>query len=291
MISLLRLHVNRGVVLLLVTVSIVFFISKLTHTPYFIFPKDTEILESLDSTTAHNAPESVQQDSYKNTELTISKKLSLSALNVYTLVNNERKIHNLEPLEISESLTQSSLSKSGNMFDNQYFSHNDLQGRNFSYFVDNTSFDYIKISENLAMGDFDSAQDVVDAWMKSSGHRKNILDPVYTVTGITVESGYMFGKKTYIIVQHFGKSRLACPAIDNGLKNSIADMTKAGVMLYKEIENLDREIGKVTDNSVINIFEKELKNKKDTYNKMVDNLAVMVEKYNNQVTNFEKCRN
>ena len=45
------------------------------------------------------------------------------------------------------------------------------------------------ISENLAKGLFSPAE-VVDRWMNSSGHRKNILNPRFTRLG----SGVAFGE-------------------------------------------------------------------------------------------------
>jgi uncharacterized protein YkwD len=51
------------------------------------------------------------------------------------------------------------------------------------------------LGENLARGQ-KTAKEAVDAWLKSPGHRKNLMDPAYTDTGIGVKSG--------VWVEHFG---------------------------------------------------------------------------------------
>ena len=56
-------------------------------------------------------------------------------------------------------------------------------------------------AENIAYGQR-SAQEVFDAWMASSGHRENIMNPAYKTFGAAVfvtDSGYM-----YYWIEEFG---------------------------------------------------------------------------------------
>jgi uncharacterized protein YkwD len=60
--------------------------------------------------------------------------------------------------------------------------------------------------ENIAAG-YDSAQKVVAAWMKSDGHRKNILNCRFTSIGIGYDGGQVrpdWGPGSW--VQDFGRS-------------------------------------------------------------------------------------
>ena len=57
---------------------------------------------------------------------------------------------------------------------------------------------YSAIAENVAQGQKNPSQ-VVNAWMKSPGHRKNILSPKYTEIGVGYSNNYW--------TQVFGNSR------------------------------------------------------------------------------------
>lgn len=48
-------------------------------------------------------------------------------------------------------------------------------------------YDYYTLGENIAYG-YDSAEEVMAAWMNSAGHRANILSAMFTQVGISVQS-------------------------------------------------------------------------------------------------------
>ena len=127
--------------------------------------------------------------------------LELTPSNVIWFTNYERAINKVAPLASSPQLNRSSSDKVADMFAYQYFDHTRPGSpRGFDVFFDKENYDYIKIGENLAMGNFKTSKEVVDAWMKSPEHRRNILDPVYTNIGVSVESGTFAGNQTFIIV-------------------------------------------------------------------------------------------
>ena len=64
---------------------------------------------------------------------------------------------------------------------------------------------YSYLAENVAAGQR-SPQSVVDSWMKSSGHRKNILNPKVTEIGVGYSSVSRDRYGTYW-TQVFGSSR------------------------------------------------------------------------------------
>lgn len=73
--------------------------------------------------------------------------------------------------------------KSQDMYDNRYFSHNSpIYGTPFQM-MKNFGISYRSAAENIAKGQR-TPQEVVNAWMNSSGHRANILNASYTQIGV-----------------------------------------------------------------------------------------------------------
>ena len=79
--------------------------------------------------------------------------------------------------------------KSQDMKDNNYFSHTSpVYGSPFDM-MKNFGINYRTAAENIAKGQA-TPQAVVNAWMNSSGHRANILNPSFTKIGVGyVQSG------------------------------------------------------------------------------------------------------
>jgi uncharacterized protein YkwD len=72
----------------------------------------------------------------------------------------------------------------------------------------------VGVGENICMGgknDYDDAETaarrIVDGFMVSPGHRKNILEPAYTHLGV----GVSLKDKEYYVTQCFGASRSKNP--------------------------------------------------------------------------------
>jgi uncharacterized protein YkwD len=70
-----------------------------------------------------------------------------------------------------------------------FFGHLDRRGKSVTDRVADANIDgWAKIGENLfyCLGFEDVAGFAVKGWMRSAGHRRNILDRLYTATGIGV---------------------------------------------------------------------------------------------------------
>lgn len=89
------------------------------------------------------------------------------------------------PLKVDRNLSRIAQTKANDMVNKDYFSHTTPDGNKFSYFLYQMGYSYNAAGENLAM-DYKNNQAVVDAWMNSPGHRDNIINPVYTKTGIGI---------------------------------------------------------------------------------------------------------
>jgi len=118
---------------------------------------------------------------------------------VINLVNQEREKAGLPALEYDWELARVAKYKSQDMKDQNYFSHNSpVYGSPFAM-MQNFGINYKSAGENIARGQR-SAEQVVNAWMNSSGHRANIMSSDFTHIGVGyVESGHywtqMFIKK------------------------------------------------------------------------------------------------
>ena len=109
---------------------------------------------------------------------------------VVDLTNKERAKAGLKALQIDTKLTQSAQAKSQDMKNKNYFSHTSpTYGSPFDQ-MKSMGITYKSAAENIAMGQRSPAE-VVDAWMKSPGHKANIMNGSFTHIGVGLsDSGY-----------------------------------------------------------------------------------------------------
>ncbi|MCA1734131.1 MAG: CAP domain-containing protein, partial [Acidobacteria bacterium] len=67
----------------------------------------------------------------------------------------------------------------------RYFSHISPDGREPFEVIEDRGYDFREAGENLAAG-FASAKLVVAAWMRSPGHRDNLLSPSFEAVGVAI---------------------------------------------------------------------------------------------------------
>lgn len=102
---------------------------------------------------------------------------------VLRLVNIERAEAKLAPLTLHVKLSEVARKKSQDMKDNNYFDHNSpVYGSPFDM-MKKFGISYTAAAENIAKG-YATPAKVVNGWMNSDGHRKNILNSNYTHIGI-----------------------------------------------------------------------------------------------------------
>ena len=105
---------------------------------------------------------------------------------VIDLTNQHRQANGLKPLTHDPELSKVAQKKSQDMHQNNYFSHTSpTYGSPFDMMRD-SGIEYKTAGENIAQGQR-TPEDVVNAWMNSSGHRANILNPDFTHIGVGVE--------------------------------------------------------------------------------------------------------
>ena len=100
---------------------------------------------------------------------------------VVCLVNQQRAAHGLPALRISAKLNRSAQNWNDWMIGSGQFTH----GNNFAGRISAVGYDWQTAGENIATG-FPTPRAVVQAWMASPDHCRNILDPSFRDIGTGV---------------------------------------------------------------------------------------------------------
>lgn len=111
---------------------------------------------------------------------------------VVNLINNHRKANGLPALKVNSKLNVAAHNHSLDMAQRGYFSHTSQDGRSPWTRIKNAGYSCSTMGENIAAGQR-TAQQVFDAWKKSSGHNKNMLNRNFKSIGIGLV--YMPGSK------------------------------------------------------------------------------------------------
>lgn len=98
------------------------------------------------------------------------------AKEIFDLVNAEREAAGISPLIWSDKIAECADVRAEEICTK--FAHERPDGTNCRSMSD------LIIGENIIRGPHMSAQEMVESWMESEGHRKNILNPRYTLIGI-----------------------------------------------------------------------------------------------------------
>lgn len=111
----------------------------------------------------------------------ITSKMNKDAVEVFHLINDERKKAGLNVLRIDDDIQGLAEERARELL--ECFSHERPDKRSCFSIFDDHKIDYSECGENIAAGQR-SPKEVVKAWMDSPPHRQNILDPDFTHTGI-----------------------------------------------------------------------------------------------------------
>jgi hypothetical protein len=136
------------------------------------------------------------------------------------LTNEKRAEYGFSPLTLNNQLSNAAGLKAEDMFAKDYWAHNSPDGKTPWVFIRGAGYDYVYAGENLARG-FNSAEEVVSAWMASPKHRDNVLFKNYSDVGFSVATGKLNGQDTVLIVEEFG-SQGAVPIASSRAEQPIA---------------------------------------------------------------------
>lgn len=155
-------------------------------------PEDKETVSDGDEVEVLNPEQNEMETASELKGITEEEQLLLN------LINKEREEAGVEPLKIDMKLMEVTRLKAKEMVEKNYFSHQSpTYGSPFDM-MRKYHIDFSSAGENIAGNR--TIEGAVKAWMKSKGHRKNILNEKFGYTGIGIVDSPTYGK---IIVQHF----------------------------------------------------------------------------------------
>lgn len=205
--------------------------------------------------------------------------------------NIQRTNQGLLPLKENILLDSAAMVKTKDMLENQYFAHESLSGLGVGDLAENAGYEFIMIGENLALGNFENDQVLVQAWMDSPGHRANILNNRYSEIGVGIIKGFYEGRNTWLAVQHFGLPLSRCPSPEQVLREEIntnqaeIDSLQAAIIsLEAELKSMKRK-ERESYNQKVNEYNAMIYQ----YNNLIDETKSLVEQYNLQVSLFNDC--
>lgn len=167
----------------------VLILNKHFKNPHMIHPRDE--VELPDGSTGASSNDSAAGDSAGSGQEERQAEMT-QAEAILKLVNQERKKAGVPALTLSDKLTNIAYTKAKDMADKNYFSHQSpTYGSPFDM-LKQFGVSYSYAGENIAAGQ-KSAEEVMNSWMNSSGHRQNILNENYTQLGVGFYRGGQYG--------------------------------------------------------------------------------------------------
>lgn len=102
-----------------------------------------------------------------------------------------------QPVGWNSQLEQAALVHSNDMYANNYFSHAAQDGSKAGDRLDDAGYHWRTYGENIALG-YRNEREVVNGWLQSPGHCKNIMNRSYKEMGVSRVGNYwtqVFGSK------------------------------------------------------------------------------------------------
>jgi len=143
----------------------------------------------------------------------------IAQADIYTLTNQVRQDNGLSPLKVNSVLELSAQLKANDMVQSNYFGHESPSGVSPWYWFNKAKYGYTTAGENLAMN-FVSSKEVINAWLNSETHKKNLLYADFSEIGVAIANGKINNQKTILVVQHFAKPTIATSVKANPVKSA-----------------------------------------------------------------------
>ena len=214
----------------------------------------------------------------------------LTEQGVLQWTNIQRTRNGLAPLTGNIQLNGAASSKLQDMFSRQYFAHVSPSGEGAGDLVKDTGYEFLAIGENLALGNYQDDQTLVQAWMDSPGHRANILNIRYQEIGVAVGKAIFEGNSTWLAVQIFGRPLSACPQPDEQFKTQIELYEAQASESEERLETMKMDLELGTQRGVA--YNRKVQRYNDLveeYNALTRQIKVLVVQYNAQVHTFNEC--
>ncbi len=142
--------------------------------------------EKDDTSPSPAAPSSQETPEYP------SKKLLVSLVNDYRTTGcncGTEYFGPVNPVVWNDTLELAAKAHSIDMNENNFFEHTGSDGSSAGDRLDRVKYPWRTWGENIARG-YDSEKDVVEAWINSVGHCKNIMNGNFEEMGVAISDSY-----------------------------------------------------------------------------------------------------
>jgi len=155
-------------------------------------------------------------------------------------VNPVREDHGFLDLEVNDKLTKAAQLKAEDMVKRNYFDHNGPNGEKPWTWLEKVDYDYAAAGENLAMN-FNDPVELINAWLNSPLHAKNILNGYFTDIGIGIADD--------IVVMFLGREKTESLALASNITSEYEEIVASEVkssgkpqrFIIEETENVEPE--------------------------------------------------
>jgi uncharacterized protein YkwD len=103
-------------------------------------------------------------------------------------LNQSRRANGEAPLRFNRQLGQAAMVHACDMLENNVFDHQGSDGSNSQARVQNAGYDDCIVAENIAWG-YPRSEQIVNGWLNSPGHRRNMLHPRIEEFGVGITQG------------------------------------------------------------------------------------------------------
>jgi len=305
----------RFVIVFLIAISVISLIIKVYNSGVFHskpVPYNTPVTEK-------DIPGQQGRQSYDKNVTGLHHPLqeALTKEDVIRLTNYARIQKGLHQLTENQLLNAIAEERVRDMFEKQYIGHISPTGEQPSDVAQKVGYRYKIIAENIASGMFLNNQKIIDGWLQSPGHRKNMFSKDIQEIGVAISKGKINDQDTLVAIQIFGLPSLpvatqACIPPSQDLRNEIeakkieirslssilSDM-KQKLDIEKDSIEADKRIAS-NDKRAINDRRIKIKiynEKANVYNNLVADVRAkkivledMVTRYNGTLQNYKECR-
>ncbi|HEX6903498.1 MAG TPA: CAP domain-containing protein [Thermoanaerobaculia bacterium] len=122
---------------------------------------------------------------------------------IVAAVNAERRKAGVAPVKANADLDESAQKHAEDMLARNFFAHESPSGTTVRERARAAGYRWRTIGENIAEGQL-SVREVMDTWMRSPGHRRNILDKDFKEMGVGLAMGSSGGTYRVLWAQSFG---------------------------------------------------------------------------------------
>jgi len=133
----------------------------------------------------------------------LGRQADITANSLLEQTNKVRAQNGEQPLVLNDKLGQAAYLKVTDMFSDQYWAHDAPDGTAPWKWFGDVGYNYDSAGENLAKN-FSTTSATMEAWMNSSSHRDNILNPNYSEVGFAIMDGTLSGKPASLVVALYG---------------------------------------------------------------------------------------